>query len=119
MNKEQALNSFWNSFNIPAYDEGSVPDDAVLPYITYSVGIDRFDRPVSLSAQLWYKSTSWEEITLKSEEIAQRILDGGEMVGYDNGAIWITTGTPFAQRINIQNDTVKRIAINIEAEFIG
>ena len=36
MNKIQALDSFWNSFGLRAYDSMSVPDDAELPRITYS-----------------------------------------------------------------------------------
>ncbi len=119
MTKEQAIHQFWSSFGIPAYDENSVPDDAVLPYITYSVAVDGFDRPASLMGQIWYKDTSWQTITEKSEEIARRILNGGEMVHYDGGAVWINSGTPLAQRVNTQDATLKRIAINIEAEYIG
>ena len=43
MTAEQTLHSFWSSFGLTAYDENSVPDDAVLPYITYSVSYDSFD----------------------------------------------------------------------------
>ena len=119
MIKEGALHAFWSSFGLTAYDENSVPDSAVLPYITYNVGIDKVNYPVSLVASLWYKDTSWQAITDKCEEIAKRIINGGEMVHYDGGAIWITGGTPFANRISTTNDTIKRISINIEAEFIG
>ena len=34
-NKWQAIDRFWNSFGIPAYDESSVPQGATMPYITY------------------------------------------------------------------------------------
>ena len=119
MTKEQAIHNFWSSFGLPAYDENSVPDSATLPYVTYSVGIDHINYPVSLVASLWYKDTSWVDITNKCEEVAKRILNGGEVVHYDGGAVWITGGTPFANRINTTNDTIKRISINIEAEFIG
>ena len=50
MTAEQTLHSFWSSFGLTAYDENSVPDDAVLPYITYSVSYDSFDNNVSLTA---------------------------------------------------------------------
>jgi hypothetical protein len=41
MNKSQALQSFWESFGIPAYNEYTVPDNAEMPYITYSVIIGK------------------------------------------------------------------------------
>lgn len=37
MNKAQAIQAFWESFGVPAYEESTVPDDAVMPYITYSM----------------------------------------------------------------------------------
>ena len=76
MDKAQALHSFWSSFGLPAYDEASVPsgdDTPQFPYITYTVATDALDGSLPLVASLWYKSTSWRDITLKSEEIALRI----------------------------------------------
>jgi len=45
---------------------------------------------------------------------------GGVFVPYDGGAIWITRGSPFSQRISAEssNDT-RRIHININAEFLS
>ena len=119
MNKIQALNSFWNSFNLPAYDESTVPDSANLPYITYSVGEDDFNRPVSLTASLWYRSMKWDDITLKFEEISNRIGLGGIMIHYDGGAFWLRKGSPFAQRVRDEDDSIRRIFMNIEVEFIN
>lgn len=117
--KEQALNNFWNSFGIPAYDENSVPDEAALPYITYSVGIDDFNRPVSLSASIWYRTTSWVEITNKQNQISETIGLGGIMIPYNTGSIWIKKGSPFSQRISSEDNSIRRIFMNIEAEFIN
>ena len=85
MNKEQALDTFWNSFGIPAYDSQTVPPDAVLPYITYQVTTDSFDNQVSLTNSIWYRSTSWKEISDKASEVAERLGIGGEIYGIDNG----------------------------------
>ena len=52
MNKSQAIHKFWNQFNIPAYDQYSVPDDAPFPYITYSVALDSLDNVVTLNASI-------------------------------------------------------------------
>lgn len=119
MNKEQTLHSFWNSFGIPAYDENSVPDSAVLPYITYEVSISDFERPIVLSASLWYKSTSWAEITNKVNSISSVIGYGGKMLVHDDGAIWIQRGTPFAQRMSDENTNIRRIYLNVNVEFIS
>ena len=119
MDKIQALNSFWNSFNLIAYDDSTVPEEAQLPYITYSVGEDEFGYPVSLTASIWYRSKRWDEITNKLNEISRAIGRGGKMIPYDGGAIWITKGSPFAQRVRDEDDSIRRIFINIEVEFIG
>ena len=40
MTREQAIFDFWNSFNIPAFEENSVPtgeDAPAYPYITYQL----------------------------------------------------------------------------------
>lgn len=129
MNKVQALTSFWNSFGLKAYDETSVPDKseqqggvstgAVLPYITFEVGTSDFDHDVALTGSLWYRDTSWAAITAKEMEIASHIGRGGLIKTYDGGAFWIRRGTPWAQRMgDSTDDSIRRIVMNIEIEFI-
>lgn len=118
MNKSQAIQRFWSSFGLPAYDQFTVPHDARMPYITYSVSETDFGYPVSLTASLWYRSQSWEDIELKSYEIANRIGMGRVFV-LDDGRMWIYKGTPFAQRLaDNTDDGVRRIFFNITAEFL-
>lgn len=119
MNKAQALNSFWNGFDLKAYDENSVPDGAQLPYITYESVDGEFNRRIAATASIWCRSSSWEEITLKEMEIADRIGLGGILVPYDGGSIWICKGAPWAQRMSDTDDTIRRIVLNVELEFIG
>lgn len=120
MDRAQALHSFWSGFNLRAYDETTVPDDAVLPYITYSVGDDDFGNTVYLNAALWYRSTSWDEITKKEMEISDYITMGGRMVKYDGGAMWICKGSPWAQRLSDpSNYDIRRITLNVSVEFIN
>ena len=118
MDAEQAIHSFWSSFGLTAYDENSVPDDAQMPYITYSVEYDSFDYSVSLSASLWYQTTSWTIPTAKAHEIRNYITLGGVTIPTDNGVIWIKRGSPFYQRMGDVERDVKRIYFNIEAEYI-
>lgn len=122
MDKAQALHSFWSSFGLPAYDEASVPSgDSTpqFPYITYTVATDALGSSLPLVASLWYKSTSWRDITLKSEEIARRIETMERPIPLDDGYLWIVRGTPFAQRMAEPDDnTIRRILLNIVAEFL-
>lgn len=117
MNKLQTLQAFWSGFEIPAYDENSVPDEAQLPYITYDVSVDEFGNSVAQTASLWYKSTSWRDITEKEMEIAEFVGRGGRMIAYDNGAMWIKKANPWAQRMS-DSDTVKRMILNLEIEYL-
>lgn len=118
MNSLQAYQQFWSSFELEAYDDSIVPDDATLPYLTYSVGTANFDQPVMNSVSIWYKGSSWKNISQKALEIEQYIGEGGRIVKFDNGAIWIKRGVPFAQRMTDEDDSIRRIYLNIETEFI-
>lgn len=119
MTKEQAIHAFWSSFGIPAYDEQSVPDTAKMPYITYRVVTDSIGNVCNLTGSIWYRSTSWKEISDKSAEIARYVAhEGFTRLKLDNGYVWFTKGTPFAQRMADEDDTVRRIYLNIQAEFL-
>lgn len=117
MTAEQAIHSFWSSFGLTAYDENSVPDDAVLPYITYSLSYDTFDHQVSMVANLWYQSTSWLGITSKLHEISEYLGLEGIIRTIDNGYLWLKRGSPFGQRMGDSENNIKRMFINITAEY--
>lgn len=119
MNSIQALNSFWNSFGLEAYDETKVPDGAQLPYITYGVSKDSFGNTLMQNASLWYRSSSWTAITEKEQEIADFITRGGRTIAYDGGALWIQRSTPWAQRMNdSSDDTIRRIVLSVLIEYL-
>ena len=119
MTKAAAIYQFWNSFSLTAYEENTVPDDAVFPYITYQLVTDSFDREIPLSASLWYRSESWTAINAKTEEISQKISRGGKIISCDGGAIWLKRGQPFAQNMGDESDgLIKRKYLNITAEFM-
>ena len=127
MNKAEAIYNFWSSFGLPAIDEQSAYDPETLrqlnidfPYITFQTGIGDFSQDVSLSADLYYRSTSWAEIEAKAAEIAEFIGMGGKIVRYDGGAVWIKRGSPMYQRMSADNPfDIRRIHININAEFLS
>lgn len=119
MNAIQALYNFWSGFGLDAYDEKSVPDEAQMPYITYETIIDDFDSPIASTANIFYRSSSWESASLKSMEIENAIGKGGKIIRFDGGAFWIVKGHPFSQRLKDANDDMVRdVVINVMIEFI-
>ena len=119
MTKAAAIYQFWSGFGLTAYEENTVPTDAVFPYITYRLVTDSFDREVAVSASLWYRSESWTAINAKTEEISQKISRGGKIISFDGGAIWLKRGQPFAQNMGDESDDlIKRKYLNITAEFM-
>lgn len=117
MDKTQALNRFWNSFIIPAYEESTVPPNTKMPYITYNVATGKLEDTILLSASLWYHETSWKNIELKALEIAEFIGQSHTMK-IDNGYLYIYQGTPFAQRMSDEDPDVRRIYLNIAVEYM-
>ena len=118
MDSIQALHKFWSGFGIKAYDEGTVPDGAEFPYITYDVVQDAFDYPVAMTASIWYYGKSWVEIEQKKKEVLKEIKSGGKVIHYDDGAFWIKGASPLAQRMTDTNDMVRRYVINVYVEFM-
>lgn len=126
MDKEQTLNQFWNSFDVPAYDAITMPSDEEIikmgkepfPRITYDVTVNGFGIPTSLFASIWDKNTSWGRITGLAHKIDSRLSEGGQMVSYEDGALWIKKGNPFQQRMGDPDDTIRRIIVNVEIEYL-
>lgn len=120
MDKMQALHAFWSQFGWKAYDETSVPDTAELPYITYEASSDNFDHPIAQTVSLWDRSTSWARIETIRNTIEYAISRGGVAIPFEDGAIWLKRGSPFTQRMaDDSDDTIRRIVINVETEFIN
>lgn len=123
MDKQQALHQFWSSFGWAAYDENTVPDNAMERfdghYITYSVVTSALDEPIPISANLWMRDTSWAAITQKANAISEYIGIGGVVIPFDDGYLWICRGTPFAQRLPESDSTIRKIYINLMAEFLS
>lgn len=127
MDSQQALDNWWKSFQWEAWEENSVPDNALKDYghyITYTAGTSEFERPMMLSASLWERSTSWAGTVNKASEIEAAIGLGGTVIPFDGGAIWMKRGSPFSQRMNGndyvsegKDDSVRRIYINVEVEY--
>lgn len=119
MDKEQALHSFWSRFGVPAYDMNTVPEDAPLPRITYEVIVDGFGVQNITTASIWDRSTSWKSVTDILHLIENELGLGGTSIPYTNGLLWVKRGMPFAQRMNDTDDSIRRIVVNTELEYLS
>ena len=76
----KALASFYGGFRIPAYEEYSVPDDAELPYITYTVPQGDAFQSATHQARVWYATDkgapSNVQVNAKADEILAAIGRG-------------------------------------------
>ena len=119
MTKAAATYQFWSGFGLTAYEENTVPTDAVFPYVTYQLVTDSFDREVDSTASLWYRGESWTVINAKTEEISAHIGLGGKIIKCDGGRIWIKRGQPFTQNMGDENDDlIKRKYLNLTIEYL-
>ena len=120
--KTQALYNFFSGFELPVYEENTVPTGKIapeLPYITYATATSGFDDNVQISASLWYKGYAWDDADRKAAEINTALAHGGKMIPYTGGALWIRRGTPFAQHMADDDDTIRRIYLNLTAEYLS
>lgn len=119
MDKGQALQTFWASFGLPAYEQGTVPEEAVMPYITYNVAFGNFDSTVTLNGDLWYQSKAWKDADQKTEQISQAIGRRGYRTRIDGGHLWIKKQMPkFSEHEPDTDDMVRRVRLFIEADFL-
>lgn len=120
MNVEAVLHTFFSRFGLTAYEENSVPDNAVLPYITYQVIVDDWGGYSKiLTASLWYRDSSWVAINAKARQIADYIGYGGIHAGNGDGWLWIKKASPWAQNMVEPSDAmIKRKLLNFEIDYM-
>ena len=117
MDKAQAIQAFFESFGVPAYEESTVPDTAVTPYITYSMVADSIGHPVPMTASVWDKSYSWARLSGITNGISEALVQV-KSIPLDVGFVYVSRGTPFLQRMVDEDDTMRRIYLNFMLEFL-
>ena len=120
MDKWQALNSFFNSFGVMAFEVGTVPDEYkdTYPRITYESRIGSVGETVQIDASIWDLSSSWGNVDRIANAIEQRILSM-ECPQITGGRYYVYKGTPYAQRMNDpENDNIRRTVLHINFEFL-
>lgn len=118
MNKFQIQQSFWSGFGLTAYDENTVPENATYPYLTYQAVVGSLEGEMTISANLWYRSNSWAEISQKALEIEKSI---NQVKRFDGGYMKIRKpDANFAQRLMEESDDlVRRILLTVNLEFLS
>lgn len=120
----KALYDFFSGFEIPAYEENSVEDNAALPYITYQISVPDWTDTADISASIWYAGPFFNEVAAKADEIGQFIGEGTlypdperltdeQKKANAKPVLYIYKGTPFAQVVPTGDDNVKVIYLNI------
>lgn len=121
--KDEALYQFWSGFGWAAFDENSVPDNALEDnnnrYITYQDATDSFGGEMGLTASLWMRSNSWTGVDKMSDKIARYIeMEMPPAIQIDGGWMRIRKGAPFSTRTGDDNDTLRRRILNVIVEFL-
>lgn len=86
---KRALYTFWSQFGVPAYLSDCVPDDAQLPYITYSVSTAGFGGQTVQTAYAWCDRDPGGNVwrTSLMDDIRTAIPVGGLMIPVGSGYI--------------------------------
>lgn len=112
----KTLHAFYSGFSIPAYAEDSVPDDAKLPYITYTVPQSDVFSSVTHQARVWYATDkgapSNVEVNAKVDEVLAAIGQGVKLKA-GRGFVCIYPGNPKAQP-QPADDATRIVYLNLE-----
>ena len=121
MDKQQALYHFWRqATGLEAYEENKIPDNAKLPYVTYQTQIGALDEPVFPIGHIWddkrLSFTALDGYLARLEAYLPRV--SGKCIPMDEGIMYVTRGTPFAQRESDGEGAVGYL-INLGIEFLS
>lgn len=121
-NVATVLQLFWSGFGIPAFPEGSVPDTfpdgsgnevpVTLPYITYRLAVPEWNSQTQEYARVWYRSTSFVEISRKVDEIRRAIGEGLTMK-FDGGFLALMPDDLFCQYMADADPAIKTAYISL------
>ena len=102
----EALKTFFSGFGLRAFQEGTVPDDAVMPYITFSISTPEWNQKASIYARVWDRTTSNTWLIEKADQIT-RAIGEQKKITFTGGYLVIWPETPLAQ---IQEEGAARYA---------
>ena len=117
----KALYAFYSRFGLPAYAEGSVPDDpddprANPPYITYTVPQSGVFESATHQARIWYPTDkgapSHVDVNAKADEVTAAIGQGVKIKA-GRGYVCIYPGVPLVQ-MQPADDALAIAYLNLE-----
>lgn len=118
--KAAAFHSWLEStLGIACYAASSVPDDAEMPYATYEWAdgaVDDGDVPIALD--IWHRTESEAAPNRSVEKLAKSLELSGRTLRCDDGMLWVKRGSPFAQAVPDDDNSVKRRYVNLLIEFL-
>lgn len=105
---------------LPAYPNTAVPDEAELPYLTYTVALGEYDStPVSLTVNIWCRSTDEGLPNAYARELGKLIPMGGVGVPCDGGGFRLLRGSPWCQSLTDDTDRrIKRRYFNLYVDYV-
>ena len=114
----KALYTFYSSFNLPAYTVQNVPDDVVLPYLTYSYVEPDWDRSATHYVQIFMRTHSDGPLLEKAGEIVRAIGTGLRLPCENGGCVYLHLDSPIVQ-INVEMDSDIRYAyLNLQLDAL-
>lgn len=116
-NVAKALYQFASGFSWDAYPEASVPSNAELPYITYTVQDYNWAEQGMLQMRLWYNGEDYETITSKIDEIGLAV-DTGKSVFIGDEKLVIYKGSPFCQFQPSDETNLKIVYLNFSVHYL-
>lgn len=128
MDKWQAIDTYWNGFGLPAFNELTVPENIPdgkggtvslkdIPFITYQAAIGSLNGPMVLSGSLYWRSNSWAWGMQKATAM-QKVMD--REIKVDGG--YVKFRVPVANSAQPATDAfdpqVRRMIFSVEVEFL-
>lgn len=102
-----------------AYPETNVPEEAILPYMTYDNPDGDFgDGDITATIKLWMHTES-EAVPNEKARLFKKYITFNPYIECDEGVMWVKTGTPFSVSIRGEGmQGLKAKLINLEIEHI-
>lgn len=109
------LYQYFNSID-KAYLEGIIPEDAQLPYMTYSLAYAPDLEDTIIQVKVFDIGNSVKKINEITNKLSNDI-GRGKVLKSKNGGIWIRKGVPFVQFVKLDKELANYI--NLEITYLG
>lgn len=105
-----------NGGYLPAYVENSVPVEAQLPYVTYTLIETDYAVNTMHQARIWAQGTDFDALVRFCEEVHKKIPTSGVALelGDNQGVLAMFRGSPFIQNQPTDEINLKVAYINVE-----